>query len=276
MGTVAQSSSVLILVHDHIQSPLEPVFHAPMLANNGVETLRRQSFAEQVVGHFGSCFLWRLANSNHFADRPQARPLVLFLEPIDIRGNRCRAGLDSSVVGLDDGRGHGDLAVWIVQKQDHIVMQRALVTLQRQRVVTFLLYDLLRDRTLAVERVGGHDGALQRKQLQQLRHRGDLVGLGVGGYLRQHHALLAAPGTDHVQGRLATGPIERAAQDLPIDGHNALALLRKLSHEPLKRLAEPLRVQIAKQPAERVVAGQAIVQCTALVIGCSSVLIACH
>jgi hypothetical protein len=34
---------------------------------------------------------------------------------------------------------------------------------------------------LAVERVGGHNGALQRQQFQQLRHCGDLVGLGVGG-----------------------------------------------------------------------------------------------
>ena len=140
------------------------------------------------------------------------------------------------------------------------VMQRTLVALQRQRVVAFLIYDLLRDGTLAVERVGGHDGALQRQQFQQLRHRSDLVGLGVGGYLRQHQALLAAPGTDPMQGRLAAGPIKRAAQDLPIDGHYALALLAKLRHEPLKRVAELIRVQIAKQPAERVVAGQAILQ----------------
>ena len=137
-------------------------------------------------------------------------------------------------------------------------MQRTLVALQRQRVVAFLIHDLLRDGTLAVERVGGHDGPLQRKQFQQFRHCADLVGLGVGSYLRQYHALLAAPGTDHVQGRLAADPIKRAAQDLTIDGHYALALPGKLRHEPLKRVAELIRVQIAKQPAERVVAGQAI------------------
>jgi hypothetical protein len=63
-----------------------------------------------------------------------------------------------------------------------------------------------------------------------------------------------------MQGRLAAGPIKRAAQDLPIDGYYALALLGKLRHEPLKRAAELIRVQIAKQPTERVVAGQPILQ----------------
>jgi 20S proteasome alpha/beta subunit len=33
-------------------------------------------------------------------------------------------------------------------------------------------------------------------------------GLGIGGYLRQHQTLLRAPGADHVQGRLAAGPIK--------------------------------------------------------------------
>ena len=107
-------------------------------------------------------------------------------------------------------------------------MQRALVALQRQDIVAALIDDLLGDVALAVERVDGHDRALEREHLQQLRHRGDLVGLGVGGDLRQHQALLAAPGADHVQRRLAAGAIERAAQHLAVDCHNTLTLLGKL------------------------------------------------
>jgi hypothetical protein len=78
--------------------------------------------------------------------------------------------------------------------------QSALVSLQCQRVVATLIHDLLRDGALGVERVSGHDGAFQRQHFQQFRNRSDLVRLGVGGDLGQHQALLAAPGTDHVQG----------------------------------------------------------------------------
>ena len=115
-----------------------------------------------------------------------------------------------------------------MEKPDDIVMQRALVALQCQGIVAALLDDLLGDRALAVERIGGHDRAFQRQHGQQLRHRGDLVGFGVSGDLRQHQALLAAPGTDHVQRRFAAGAIEGAAQHLAIDRHNTLALLGKL------------------------------------------------
>jgi hypothetical protein len=79
-------------------------------------------------------------------------------------------------------------------------------------------------------------------------------------YLRQHQSLLASPGTDHMQGRLAAGAIKRAAQDLPIDGHNAPAMLGKLCHEALKRGAKLIRVEIAKQAAECVVAGHTVFQ----------------
>ena len=101
-------------------------------------------------------------------------------------------------------------------------MQCALVAFQRQRIVAALIDDLLSDRTLAVERIGGHDRAFQRQHLQQLRHRGDLVRLGIRSNLRQHQPLFAAPGADHVQCRLAAGAIERAAQHLAVDRDNAL------------------------------------------------------
>ena len=38
---IAQSSSVLILVHDHIQPPVQAILHSPVLADNVVESLRR-------------------------------------------------------------------------------------------------------------------------------------------------------------------------------------------------------------------------------------------
>ena len=89
---------------------------------------------------------------------------------------------------------------------------------------------------------------------------GNFVRLRVGGDLRQHKAMLAAPGGDHVQRRLATGAVERAAQNLAVDRHNPFALLGETSHEPLKRRPELLRIEHAEKPAERVMAGNAILK----------------
>ena len=63
---------------------------------------------------------------------------------------------------------------------------------------------------------------------------------------------------DHVQGRLAAGAIERTTQHLPLDRDNTPALAGKRRHEPLKRRLELLRIEPAEQPADAVVAGQAI------------------
>jgi hypothetical protein len=112
------------------------------------------------------------------------------------------------VIGIDGGFGHDDLALRIIKEAAHVVMQRALVALECQDIVTALILDLLRDAALAIECVGGHDGALQREHLQQLGYGGDLVGFGIGGDLRQHQALFATPGADHMQGRLAAGALE--------------------------------------------------------------------
>ena len=138
-------------------------------------------------------------------------------------------------------------------------MKRSLISLQGEGIVAALIDDLLGDGALAIERVGSHD-VLQPQHLQQFRHGGNFVRLRVGGDLRQHKALLAAPGGDHVQRRLATGAVERAAQNLAVDRHNPFALLGETSHEPLKRRPELLRIEHAEKPAERVMAGNAILK----------------
>jgi len=70
-----------------------------------------------------------------------------------------------------------------------------------------------------------------------------------------------------VQRRLAAGAVERAAQDLAVDGHHtrgyrtgrssgrqAAALLGEPGHEAPERGAERLWIKLAEQAAERVVA----------------------
>jgi len=63
-----------------------------------------------------------------------------------------------------------------------------------------------------------------------------------------------------VQGRFAPGPIKGTAQNLAVDSYHPLQLLGELSHKPLERIAKLLRIQIAKQPIERIVAGKSIGQ----------------
>jgi hypothetical protein len=115
----------------------------------------------------------------------------------------------------------------------------------------------------SVERIGGHNGAFQGQQSEQLRHRRDLVRFGVGSYLRHYQPLFRAPRTVHVQVRLAAGAIERTAQNLAIDNHRALHLLGELSHKPLTMhhetdpIREPETVdRIRYGCAERSPAGQ--------------------
>ena len=124
---------------------------------------------------------------------------MLLLEPADFCRNRRRAGFHAPVIALDDRSGGRGLRLRVVEQEPDIVVQSALISFQRQRVIALLLHDL------------PGDGAFQSQHFQQLGHGGDLVRLGVCGYLRQHQALFASPGAHHVQGRFAAGPIERAA-----------------------------------------------------------------
>jgi len=76
--SVSHSGPILILVHDHVQPPVQAVFDAPVLLNDLIEPLGRQHSAEQVVGRFSRGFVRRFAPSNYLGDGLQARPLVLF------------------------------------------------------------------------------------------------------------------------------------------------------------------------------------------------------
>jgi hypothetical protein len=63
-----------------------------------------------------------------------------------------------------------------------------------------------------------------------------------------------------MQGRLAAGAVERAAQNLAVDCHNALNYIGKTHHEALERGAGPRRIDKAEQTAESVVAGHAMLE----------------
>ena len=49
LWSVAQSCAILVLVHDDIEPPMQPVFHAPMGADDLTEPFTGQCRAEQIV-----------------------------------------------------------------------------------------------------------------------------------------------------------------------------------------------------------------------------------
>ena len=63
-----------------------------------------------------------------------------------------------------------------------------------------------------------------------------------------------------MQGRLAAGAVERAAEDLAVDCHNTLKSLGEVRHELLKRSAKLGRIEKAEQTAEGIVAGRAMLE----------------
>lgn len=74
-----------------------------MLADDFVESFRRQDSTEQIISGFGRGFLRCLAYADDFANSLQARSVVLLLQPFDLGGNRSGARLDTSVIGFDLG-----------------------------------------------------------------------------------------------------------------------------------------------------------------------------
>ena len=114
------------------------------------------------------------------------------------------------------------MASRIIEIQAHVVVQTALVSLQGQGIVAALFHDLFGDRALAIERVDGDDRPFQRQHLHKLGTAVisfDFTSVAISCH---HQALLAAPGADHVQRRLAAGLVERTAQQLAVYRDNAL------------------------------------------------------
>ncbi len=78
---------------------------------------------------------------------------MISLQPVEIGRDRRGAGLDTAVISIDGrlcrGGGGGER---IVEEGSDIVVQRALVALEREAIVATLIDDLLSDRALTVQR----------------------------------------------------------------------------------------------------------------------------
>ena len=73
----------------------------------------------------------------------------------------------------------------VVKKQLYLVVERALVALQRKQVIAALVDDLSGDLFLAAHRVDGDRRSFRVEQLHELGHRGDFIALGIGNCAKQ-------------------------------------------------------------------------------------------
>ena len=87
-------------------------------------------------------------------------------------------------------------------------MPASLVAFQGKDVVAALGHHFGGNGALAVECVSGHDAPFERQQVQQLRHRRDLVGLTIDRKLTEQQPLVHRPSMEHVQRGLARRPVE--------------------------------------------------------------------
>ena len=169
-----------------------------------------------------------LARRGDLADRLQARKAVGFGQPGDVVDDRGAAGLDAAVVAVGGGGEVVRRCLRIVEEQAHVLEQRRLVGLERQRSSHRRARGSPAPWPSGVHGVGGDDAAVQRQQGQQLGHGRDLVRLA------RRPAAGPAPGAArHAQaltrckGALALLAVERAARGLAVDRDHALDQFRQ-------------------------------------------------
>jgi hypothetical protein len=134
MLAVSRPGPVLVLVHDDIEPPVQRVLDTPVCAGDLVEVLGRERRAQQVIGCFGRGLGAGLAHAGQLADGGEAGPVVVLLQPVDVSRQRRRARFDASVIGIDGLRARRRLARRVVEKCGDVIMQRALVALERQDI----------------------------------------------------------------------------------------------------------------------------------------------
>src|SRR5215471_12457820 len=84
VGSIVEAISGLILVHNDVEAPMEPIFDAPMGTHYIREALGGQGCAEKVIGCLSRGLGGEFTDADDFADGRQSGPLMPLLEPSDI------------------------------------------------------------------------------------------------------------------------------------------------------------------------------------------------
>ena len=172
-----------------------------------------------------------------------------------------RPGLDTAMIAIDsfvptDGGIFEIIGFLLGHEEFDIFAQRALITLQGQDIIGFLVHDLLGDGTLATHRVDGDDGAFDVHHLEQLGNGDDLVGLFGDLDLSEHQALTRGEGRDHVDCCFSAFLMVRSAQRLAIDRDHIRRNAGQRGNPADEAALEMLGVERGEDVAEVVVRGR--------------------
>src|ERR1700733_6838589 len=94
---MVRAVTLLILVHHHIQPPMQSIFPPPMGPHDLQAALFGQRRAEQIVSGFMRGFAGFLTGPLDLCDGCETWPVVLLLQPVDIARDHRRASLDPPI-----------------------------------------------------------------------------------------------------------------------------------------------------------------------------------
>ena len=165
--------------------------------------------------------------------------------------------LDAAMVAVSSGVPVEAVRRGLEEAFDLAVQGRPVV-FHREQIVRALGLDGLGDLGLAAHGIDGDQGSGEGQALEQQRDGGNLIRLGVGGFLPQHQALTSRPGGDEMQRLAALAAVVRAPRSLAVNGdHVGLGLAQTLDPGHKAGL-EQRRVERVDDVVEGVVGGKAI------------------
>ena len=147
-----------------------------------------------------------LARLLNHGDACQPAPGHFLFQPVKLAADNALARLNAPVsgislaVGVADRYGYG-LGRLCLQKQADIVIERALIALERQNIIGALVPNLFRNAALTTHRINRDGVPRDIEQIKQGWNRRNLIGFFGHFLLRQDQPGICSKGTDHVDRR---------------------------------------------------------------------------
>jgi putative transposase len=169
-GRVAVADPAFIVAEDHVHDPVQAVLNAPVVADGRCQMVGRQGRGGDVEPPFLFNLIGGFPHAFDHRQRGQAGPVMALAQPVDVVHDGQGPGFDPAVLAIDSlraahggvGKATGEL---LIGEPFGVFAQAALVALQGEDVVGFLVDDLAGDLALASHRVDAHDGALNLQQI---------------------------------------------------------------------------------------------------------------
>src|SRR5215210_7288112 len=90
----------LVLVHHHVQHPVQPVLDVPVAPHDLAEALRAENRAQQIVAGLDRRLAPDLATGSDLADRLEPRPGMALLQPSNVAGEAGSTLLEAAMPGI--------------------------------------------------------------------------------------------------------------------------------------------------------------------------------